>query len=345
MNFSGKSSILIINLGGIGDLLLSSGALKLIRDAHPGRLDLLAFPQGAEFMRRYGLFDSIHSLPRSSSQALRLAWSLRKNRYDLAVNMRSIVRWSGAAKIFALVKLTGARVSAGRNTDGKGFFFGLKVPETYLAEQPEHRYDLDMARLLGATGASEPYLPRTDDDDRWAGEFLINRGWKPGTVLFGMHPGGQPSRRWPADRFVEAGKKLLKDRGGMILLTGSPSEKELCHAIAIALGNDAVIDASGETSPFQLAALIKKCNSYISNDTGAMHLCTAVGTPGVYLFGGGNPVRFAPFRNPERYRVLQKKLSCSPCEITTCPSIRCMKEIRSEEVHGAVVALLNENHV
>jgi heptosyltransferase-2 len=97
-------------------------------------------------------------------------------------------------------------------------------------------------------------------------------------------------------------------------------------------------------APTALAALIRKTHLYVSNDTGAMHVCTAVGTPGIFLFGPGQPSRYAPYRDDGRYTVLYKPSACAPCDNSTCPDRRCLDAITVDEVFNALVALKGKHH-
>jgi ADP-heptose:LPS heptosyltransferase len=250
--------------------------------------------------------------------------------------MRTIARLSGALKLFLLLAAIGGRFSAGRNTDGRGFFLNIKVPETYRAEQLEYRYDTDLVEKLGATVShSSVALPVTSADREYAESLLSMNGISPQDFIVGINPGGQPSRRWPREHFVALINQLTRE-GCKIVLTGSDSEKHLCGAIAAAAGGRGIADVSGTTTVEQLAALISRCKLYVSNDTGAMHVCVAQGVPGVFLFGGGNLTRFAPFQHAERYVLLQKKVHCSPCEHFQCDRLACMKQISPAEAADAI---------
>jgi ADP-heptose:LPS heptosyltransferase len=84
----------------------------------------------------------------------------------------------------------------------------------------------------------------------------------------------------------------------------------------------------------QLACLIKKCQVYISADSAPLHVAAAMGVPVVGLFGPTSPLRHMP--PAEKFCVIKAELDCSPCYKPDCRDIKCMREIKVEEVLGAV---------
>ncbi|MHB9154208.1 MAG: glycosyltransferase family 9 protein [Endomicrobiales bacterium] len=346
MESAKRDRILIVNLGGAGDLVLSSAALRLLREKYKtARMDILAAERCRELAQAYGFFDHVYPFPWKLPAALKLLGTLRRVRYDITANMRTIVGWRGAVKMYALLKFIGGRVWAGRNTDRRGFFFDLKVPETYRAEKREFEYDLDMARLLGAeAGAVRIHVPFSSGDLAYVESLFREKNISPADCVIGINPGGQPSRRWPRENFAELIRLLLRSLPCKIILTGSGGEKELGASLRTAAGVERVLDLSGATTIPKLSLAAGKCRFFISNDTGTMHVCVSAGTPGVFLFGGGNLTRFAPFKNPGNYVLLKKQVPCSPCEKYSCREMTCMKGISVPEVFDAVSGAMARPH-
>ena len=99
-------------------------------------------------------------------------------------------------------------------------------------------------------------------------------------------------------------------------------------------------DATGRTSLIQLAAVIKKCQVFITSDSAPMHIALFCGVAFVALFGPTNPKRH--LQPNGRYRIIYKALKCSPCYKSKCKDPICMNRIASEEVATAVKELLKE---
>jgi heptosyltransferase-2 len=113
--------------------------------------------------------------------------------------------------------------------------------------------------------------------------------------LVGLIPGAArgPSKRWPAEHFAEIGKRLAEDRGASLLIFGAPSEFELCGSVAKRVGTRAQ-NYAGKTSLPEWAALLKSCDLVVCNDSGGMHLASALGTPVVAVYGMTDPAKTGP---------------------------------------------------
>jgi heptosyltransferase-2 len=115
-----------------------------------------------------------------------------------------------------------------------------------------------------------------------------------------------------------------------VLLFGKEEERPIVHEILRHMGTKG-IDLTGKTGLLQLAALLERCALLVTNDTGTMHVATAVGTPVVALFGSTDPITTGPWG--EGHVVVKKDVDCSPCWKRVCPTDhKCMKLITVDEV-------------
>ena len=95
------------------------------------------------------------------------------------------------------------------------------------------------------------------------------------------------------------------------------------------------MNLAGKTHLLQLAALLERCRLLVTNDTGTMHVATAVGCPVVAVFGSTNPVTTGPWG--EGHVVVKREVLCSPCLKRICPTDhQCMELITVEEVEAAI---------
>ncbi|TAN37980.1 MAG: lipopolysaccharide heptosyltransferase II [Verrucomicrobia bacterium] len=119
--------------------------------------------------------------------------------------------------------------------------------------------------------------------------------------LIGLLPGAArgPAKRWPADRFAETAYALHTQTGGSILAMGGASDAESCSVVAAAVGSSA-LNLAGTTEIPEWAALLGLCDVVICNDSGGMHLATAVGAPVVAIFGITDPARTGPLGTHDR---------------------------------------------
>ncbi|MGE5307582.1 MAG: glycosyltransferase family 9 protein, partial [Deltaproteobacteria bacterium] len=340
--------ILIVNLGGIGDLMLSSPALRAIRSWMPdARLCLLTAAPSAEYARLLPYIDEVHTLEIGRG-FLRLAAGLgvllflRKERFDLCVNMRTIVSARSRRGIRLVFDLIRAGRTAGRDTDGRGDFFDIRIKEDGGDTDYEMEYDLSMARTL--TG--RPVEDRTvdfpvDDAARARVERLLSDGGAfPGTPVIGLHLGGKPSHAWPEENFAAAAAMIDQKRESIFVLTGDSRDGERARA-AFAGTAPRSIDLTGKLTLVELGAVIARCGLYITSDSAPMHIAAALGTPLVAIFGPGYIRRFDPRRILPGAVVLSAKTPCAPCDRVTCPSLRCLKAITPEEAARAAIELLS----
>ena len=340
-------SILAVNLGGIGDVLLSTPALRALKGRfHQARLTMLVVPRAAELARSLPFVDDVveyplnAALPGAGKLALLLV-RLRSRRFDLALNMRTLVSRAGAFKIRLLLGALGARVNAGRNTCGWGRFFDVSIHEDLPGQQHEMDYDLDLSRALGCAVPDQVvHMDIPGVAERSAGDFLRRQGAGDGTLLIGLHPGGKPSHRWPQERFIALIDSLHRHvPEAVFVLTADAQEKQLTAAIAARAGGT-VIDCAGRFSLAETAALIRRCRVYVTNDTANMHIAASLRVPLVALFGPGYVARFDPRRLDPLAAVMTVSSDCAPCDKSSCRTMDCLKGIAVKDVTDRVIALL-----
>jgi len=191
------------------------------------------------------------------------------------------------------------------------------------------------------------------DDEAFAERILEGHA---GPVI-GINPCTTwPSKQWPMERFARIADLLVRRFDAQVVLTGGSDDVHLGSEIMGRISDVAVpasctgtlqraptatreqhtapLNLMGRTTLWQLGALIKRCDLYITCDSGPMHISAAVGTPTVALFGPTDPVRHAPYG--EGHIVLRKETRCSPCYKRECKSGDCMQAIQVEDVMGVV---------
>ena len=179
----------------------------------------------------------------------------------------------------------------------------LTVPNN-TAQHETQRY-LDVVRALDIeVVADEPEVFVDTAGSAWVNNFLEKRKFDDGKPIVGLNPGAATLyRRWHPTNFAALGDRLHETYGAHILITTGPQEGELADQIAQQMVYSPIIVS--RATPMQLAALLQRCRLYISNDTGPMHLSTAVKTPTVALFGASNLTQWAP---PwDKHAVLARK--------------------------------------
>jgi heptosyltransferase-2 len=354
------SRVLVFAYHGLGNFIMYTPALRLLRERYPGaRIDLqVGNNTGCEdVLDGSGLFDNIYNLPYGAGVRawVERAREIRRTRYDVTINEFHSHSWPLAL----LVAASGARFRVGHVTSPgwprrfSRYSFVFNVPVTMREDEHEVDRYLDLVAAAGAGRVkleeAKTFIHLTESDRLFARRFLEN-GAAPADAIIGVQPGTSPTMRWkqwPLDRYRELIKRILDERpGSQLVLFGSASEAEMIQDLARGLG-DRVKVAAGKTSVKQAAALIERCDLLVCNDSGLMHAAVAVDTPVVAIYGPTDFNRTAPLG--PRHRVVRRGLECSPCfrlegdeQVRRCPHHDCLMTITPEDVLRPVVKITSQ---
>jgi lipopolysaccharide heptosyltransferase II len=177
-------------------------------------------------------------------------------------------------------------------------------------------------------------------DEATLARKLTERGIELHAPFLMMHPGATAaSRRYPPERFAAAAQALAATTGWPVAVTGSASEAALCARVS-ANGAD-IVDLAGALELGELAALVRHARALISNNSGPVHIASALNTPVVDLYALTNP-QHAPWRTP--HRVLFHDVECRWCYRSVCPQGHhaCLLGVDVQEVVDATLDLLEE---
>ncbi len=351
--------ILVFAYHGLGNFIMYTPALKLLRERFPSaRIDLQVGNNTGceEVLVGAGLFDNIYNLPYSAGLRawVRRAGEVRKTGYDLTINEFHSHSWPLAL----LVAASGAPYRLGHVTSPGwseefsrySFLFNIPVP----MREDEHEIEryLDLVGAIGITGVghteARTFIHLTEADRSFAKDFLDSHGLGSVAKVIGMQPGTSVAMRWkqwPVERYRLVIEQMLRDMPGAgFLLFGSPSEIDMVQQMAVGLGPRVSI-AAGKTTVKQVAALIERCDLLVSNDSGLMHAAVAVGTPVVAIYGPTDIRRTAPLG--PLHTVVRHELPCSPCfklegdeQVHLCPHHDCLMTIETDEVLHAIKSSL-----
>lgn len=342
INFEKVHKILIVALGGIGNLIMLIPALKALRTALPGRQIFLwtAEPHVADILRAEDLIEGCFCQEKDVQgnwrKTLDFIFKMRREKFDLVIASSGI----NALKTGWGTWLMGIPHRVGENVKGWGFGYTVKV------DYDRNRHELDGAlKLIEAIGIKPPtrlpFLRLSEEDREFADRFLSAEGVRAGEVLVGMHVGcgvkWAEFRRWPLERFTELARRLMDTCGVRILLTGGMRENEAVQGMAKALQGTAII-ATGKTDICQTAAVIRRCRLFVSNDSGLAHIAAAVETPLIVLFGPANEKKTGP-RGPH-VRIFKKGVSDGHWERPQHATMDFMNRITVDEVFEAAQDML-----
>ena len=341
-------NILIIMMGGIGNMIFLTPALKALRKALPSSsFCFLLGPYGAEkAIEGSDLIDKKIVIEperyRGLSGYIKLIRELRKDRFTLSITSTG----TNPVKSGLLCFLSGIKFRSGENVGGKGFFYNLKIP--FDKDCHEVESNIQLVQSLGIEVKDRSlFIQRSEEDKNFARNLFTQHGLE-GKLVIGIHPGSGVHqagfKRWPKERFSRLADQLIKDLEAAVMLFGGADEVEQADEIKRMMRSEPII-MSGKTSLAQTAALIEKCRLFISNDSGLLHVACAVNTPVIGIFGPTNPKRTGPY--PDSSTVMNRELACSPCyqgKPVRCSHLECLNLISVEEVLEEVKKRL-EKHV
>lgn len=190
---------------------------------------------------------------------------------------------------------------------------------------------------------TDPALYISEKEKVNAQQLLKSYNFSPDQhILIGINPGAAygSAKCWLPDRFRSVTERLLEDPRIVILYFGDPAGAPLVNDICQGLG-ERVINMAGKTSIREMMALIQECEVFLTNDSGPMHVASALGVPLVALFGSTSDIKTPPYKDGI---VIHKHVECSPCYKRVCPiDFRCMKRIEVDEVYNTIMRLVQTN--
>ena len=337
-----SNRILVRGVNWVGDTILAYPTVEYLKTLFPNsHVAVLAPGHLVDLWKTFPFVDEI--IPFSKKGGLRSVWedlniaqSLRERRFDMAVILPRSFR--SAFQVF----LARIPIRIGYQDEGRSFFLtkGVKRTKKVLSDHRVYYYRKLLEPLGKATGYPSPRIYLREEDRKWADQTIKDLKIPEGRILIGMNPGATYglAKCWHPARFGELGKKLSWEHKATFLLFGTKGEAPIVKEILDHMG-PAGIDLTGKTQLLQLAALLERCSLLVTNDTGTMHVATAVGTPVVAIFGSTDPVTTGPWG--EGHVVVRKEMHCSPCLKRVCPTgHQCMESITVEDVAEAVTRQL-----
>jgi heptosyltransferase-2 len=339
--------ILVRATNWLGDAVMSLPALHALRERYPdAEISILARPWVADLYVREPFCDEVipYHAPKGWGGFARkwsVARELRARRFDCALLLQNA--FEAAAVAWA------ARIPEriGYDRDGRRLLLTNAVAVPKPGEIPKHQrfYYLE---LLKRSGLVETYS--ADAEIRLTGasaaaeqgrRLLAERGL--GGRVIGVSPGAAygNAKRWLPERFLEATSRLAGELDASVAIFGSKQEGELGGQIAASLTAEGVEaqNFAGATSLKEFIEMAAACELFLTNDSGSMHIASALGVPTVVIFGPTD--EFATGPAGRRNAIVREPVDCAPCHHRECPiDHRCMTRVDARRVAEAALQLL-----
>ena len=304
--------ILVITLSNMGDIILTTPVIRALSKEFPAsRIDVMVGPSGKDIFNKdpriFKLIIYDKHLPISEKRRLQL--KLKRLKYDIVVDLRNTV----------LPLLLGPKY---RTSPMQAF------PKSIVHKKHKHLYRLycfDIRNL-----SEDSYIHISREDEEYVDNLIKEAGVTEPIIV--INPGAKGHlKRWQIDGFAELADRLISECGACVIFIGLNEDKDIVSLIMEKMRGDAH-NFVNKTNIRQVAGLIKRAKLLITNDSAPLHLGCAVGTRVLSIFGPTDPRKYGP--TGEFDVVINKKLSCSPCESAECKySHECMKLISVDEVY------------
>jgi len=345
-----RGNILLIQLGDIGDVVLTMPLIRAIRDNFPdNKIVVCVREKAVDLIKDCPWVEGVVSVDnrkRSVKEQIKYQWSfirlLRKYKFNIVVDLRTGTR--GAFIAF----LSGAPCRIGRFT-GEGLLWRNRLFNHLIVPKNELLYyeaDNNL-RLLSHFNLNlkkrTPRLIVTPKRKKQASALLQQEGIPIDRHLVALHPfslwGYKELRKQLCIDIVDY---IQRKYPASVMITGAAEERE--RAVKVAAGcKSNVFNLCGKTSIGDLSGIFQSCRLFIGADTAALHIAAAVGIPTIGIFGPSSPVSWAP--RGDRNCVVSKKLDCIPCREKGCQNSgesRCLDELSFLEIKETIDKQLGE---
>jgi heptosyltransferase-2 len=337
--------ILIIRLSSLGDVVLTTPVIKSLKQRFPqAQIFFLTKSRYLDLLKNDShVFSIIGFDPqdkhRGISGFLELIRQLRTFKFDLLVDLHANLR------SFLIRHLLKAEIKI--KYDKRWLTRFVSVYFKFLGARPNATIDsyLETLERIGVSPSERrPRIFLDQKSEDFADDFLIEKKIEKDDIVVGVHPGARwETKRWDEERFAQVCHILNRKPGLKIILFGDQRDQEVIERIRPDAEDEGVFKAVNLPLN-EFMSLINRCDCFVTNDSGPMHIASALGVPVVAIFGPTHPnLGFSPIGSANV--VLTANVECSPCSLhgeKKChkKSRYCMDLIEPEMVTEAIEGLL-----
>lgn len=348
---SSPRSILLIQLGDIGDVVLSTPCIRALRENYPQATIVVAVrDKAAELLDACPWLDHVVAVTKRSGSLREEIFSqrdffrkLRNFHFDLAIDLRTGTR--GAIMAF----FSGARQRLGFYADDGKLWRNRIFTDLLHRDYSPGQHVVDyLLCLLEAAGLQvrerSPALGVLQENQEKLEARLAEETVDAARLLVAVQPFSLwQYKEWGKEKHIALIRWLIEERNVAVLVTGSAAEQARAEEIVRNCGRSCY-NFAGKTDIGLYAALLKRCRLFIGVDSAGLHIAAAVGTPTVGIFGPSSPGSWAP--RGARHLVIQKEFDCVPCRQKGCKDSgksRCLDELTVNEVVRKIEKLVGKN--
>jgi lipopolysaccharide heptosyltransferase II len=338
--------LLCVRLDSLGDVLMSTPAIRAFRQSLGCRITLLTSPAGAAVAPFVPEIDDVMVFtapwmkcpPSEPTRDAEMIATLAAGGFDAAAIFTVYSQNPLPAAYMCYLAGIPRRLAHCHENPYQLLTDWVADPEPASFIRHEVRRQLDLAAAIGVSTANERLSFRVPSAAKRRIARLA-RSWRRPLVV--VHPGASAaSRRYPPEHYARAIDLLVSQSGCEAVFTGDAAEAELVQTLRQSM-REASHALVGELGLDELGALIATADLLVSNNTGPAHMAAALGTPVVDLYALTNP-QHTPWQ--VRSRVLNHDVPCRNCYKSVCPAGHhdCLRKVAPETVAAAAQELLKE---
>lgn len=327
--------ILILALSGIGDALMFTPALSVLKKQLPeAQIDALVMFKGVRDMysRNPNLSNVLFYdfMKEGTFKSLQYLLKLRKTKYEITINVYPSNRKE--YNIFSFLTGAETRVGVKYLRSGKSnfdFLNNVTITENdnlHNVQENVHLVETITDSVVSEIPGLEFHL--LEEDLRYAESYLERNNINSEELVIGFHPGcatlkNHIKRRWEPDKFSQLAVQLIEKYNAKILLFGGPEELELKETIAKGISSDRKLVIETDNLA-QSVAVMKRCNLFITNDSSLMHIASSLKLNVIAVIGPTNPAYIHPWQT--NHRLVTLNLECSPCFFYSPKPLICYRD-------------------
>jgi len=333
-------NILVIRLDRIGDMVITTPIFRALKEKWPDvQVTVLTNPVNKNIVINNPAIDCIlvydrENKHKSIGDRLIFFRSIRKKEFDLVIDPYLDYE----LKTSFITRFVGNRFRLGFEFAGRGILYNIRYNPNVFPVSTEKRhmidYDLDLLTYIGIeTEKREPEIFLSSDEKEKAYKLLEEAGADPESKIIGIHPGGNyQSQRWSIKRFAAISDHLITNYDVKVILFAGQDEKHLVSEFR---------DYAVKTPIFlcdislrELMSTLSHCSLFLCNNSGPLHIATALNIPTVSTMGPTIPFHWWP--RGDNHIVLREDVDCSPCKKGICEKHECMELITTSDFIEAV---------